>query len=152
MGGWSLECRKKNNMLVYAARMQMIGWGRELIAFARHQASRAQPRSSDETVGRRPEIYRARSEGLFDLAPLSTGSDVHHSVFGSVSFCSAPYHYKFWFGEFKHALPEDGGGVGGLHSRVGREEAGGVGGGAPRWQFPCFSGKTEEDQGGFGAL
>lgn len=47
----------------------MIGWGRELIAFARHQASRAQPRSSDETVGRRPEIYRCVLRGVVWSGP-----------------------------------------------------------------------------------
>lgn len=47
----------------------MIDWGRELISFARHRASRAQPRSSDETVGRRPEIYRCALRGAVWSGP-----------------------------------------------------------------------------------
>ncbi len=50
MGGWPGECRT-NNMLVYAAWMQMIDWGHKLGEFVRQKASCMQPGFVDEMGG-----------------------------------------------------------------------------------------------------
>lgn len=86
-----------------------------------------QPRFVDEIVGFHPEIHHYSLWGAFDLAPSRLGL-MCTTLFWQHLLCFAAYRYKFWFWEFKHALPEEDGGI--LQQSKGR---------APRWEFPRFS-------------
>lgn len=102
----------------------------------RQKASYMQPRFVDEIVDFHPEIHHYSLWVVFDLAPSRLGL-MCTTLFWQHLLCFAAYRYKFWFGEFKHALPEEDGGS----LQQSRE------GGHPAESSPAFL-KTGEDEGG----
>lgn len=130
MGGWPEQCCT-NNMLVYAAWMQMIDWGHKLEDRERQKTSYMQPRFADEFGG----------SSLLPKESVWSGPSLPQSDVAALLWlhllCFAPYRYKFWFWKFKRAVPEE---DDWLYNRAERQDT--------HWDFPCFSENWGENEGG----